>query len=481
MANTPNKSLIEMPFNNSGGTLPDGTTYTSWDAGVNYDYTVLDNALGGNIAISVGSVVTTQNFTLAQYQSLMINFSGALTVNLIYNFPTTVGGHWLIRNSCTGNFTLSVGTNGQTLVLPVGATYYVYIDTSTSPYISFLNTSSVRSNAGNPNTVLAGNAGNPASIVWDSTNLKFWVCTTTGIASTAVWTSDITNLLSSVNTWTAANTWTNTATFSKAANFNSSTGYLEQTLVVTTGTAAWDLSLGPNALVNLTVATTALANATNQAIGQTGIIRFLVDATSGRLLTFGTSYNIVSDAFWAYANRETEYFYKVVAASGVNSIELRAKTNPFVLYPSQATTSGTTTDFNYIPSWAKRITVLFELVSSNGNSGFLVQIGQIGVVETSGYTSQCGNSSIGGVYPTNCFGLWCNGTAANSHMGQMLINLGSANRWTETTTIGTNSNSAAGYGYGTKTITGNIGSLRFGTLNGTDTFDFGSVTILVEG
>ncbi len=46
--------------------------------------------------------------------------------------------------------------------------------------------------AGNPNGVLAGSAGVAgtamASLVWDTTDTVLWVCTTTGTASTAVWT-----------------------------------------------------------------------------------------------------------------------------------------------------------------------------------------------------------------------------------------------------------------------------------------------------
>jgi len=44
--------------------------------------------------------------------------------------------------------------------------------------------------AGNPNGNVAGVAGvSPPSVVWDSTDNLFWVCTTGGIASAAVWKS----------------------------------------------------------------------------------------------------------------------------------------------------------------------------------------------------------------------------------------------------------------------------------------------------
>ena len=51
-----------------------------------------------------------------------------------------------------------------------------------------------------------------------------------------------------------------------------------------------------------------------------------------------------------------------------------------------ASTSGTSIDFTGIPSWAKRITVMFNGVSTNGTSQQLIQIGS-GSVNATGYSS----------------------------------------------------------------------------------------------
>ena len=42
---------------------------------------------------------------------------------------------------------------------------------------------------------------------------------------------------------------------------------------------------------------------------------------------------------------------------------------------AQASTSGTSIDFTSIPSWVKRITVMFNGVSTNGSNNLLIQIG----------------------------------------------------------------------------------------------------------
>lgn len=49
-----------------------------------------------------------------------------------------------------------------------------------------------------------------------------------------------------------------------------------------------------------------------------------------------------------------------------------------VLETAQATTSGTSVDFTGIPSWVKKITVMFNGVSTSGTSRFLIQLGDSG-------------------------------------------------------------------------------------------------------
>ena len=51
------------------------------------------------------------------------------------------------------------------------------------------------------------------------------------------------------------------------------------------------------------------------------------------------------------------------------------------------TTSGTSHDFTSIPSWVKRITVMFSGVSTNGTSFVQIQLGDSGGIETTGYNS----------------------------------------------------------------------------------------------
>lgn len=144
---------------------------------------------------------------------------------------------------------------------------------------------------------------------------------------------------------------------------------------------------------------------------------------------------------------------------------------------SQASTSGTSIDFTSIPSWVKRITVMFSGVSTNGTSNILVQLGA-GSVDSSSYVSSANN---GGTGATSTAGfLFCQSTvAASIHYGSMIISSLGSNIWVsqgcEALTAGGISFSSGG-----KTLSGTLDRVRITTVNGTDTFDAGSINIMYE-
>lgn len=148
-----------------------------------------------------------------------------------------------------------------------------------------------------------------------------------------------------------------------------------------------------------------------------------------------------------------------------------------------ATTSGTAIDFTGIPSWVKRITVMFNGVSTNGVSYVVLRVGSSAGIEAAGYVS-----SSGLVYGVNV-------TSTVSSTTDFLINLGAANSlrsgsliltniggstWVLCGCIGDGENGFGVFNSGSKTLTGALDRLRFTTVNGTDTFDAGSVNILYE-
>ena len=148
-----------------------------------------------------------------------------------------------------------------------------------------------------------------------------------------------------------------------------------------------------------------------------------------------------------------------------------------------ATTSGTSIDFTSIPSWVKRVTVMFSGVSTNGTSALCIQIGTSSGVETSGYASAYNNLG-GGVAGTStaAFGLTVSPVAANLYNGSLTITLlnASTNLWTLAGTLAY----AAGPGLdlfaGSKALAAGLDRVRLTTLGGANTFDAGSINILYE-
>jgi hypothetical protein len=154
----------------------------------------------------------------------------------------------------------------------------------------------------------------------------------------------------------------------------------------------------------------------------------------------------------------------------------------FVQATAVASTSGTSIDFTSIPSWVKRITVVFNGVSTNGTSLVQVQSGS-GSIENTGYTSSgalvasnAAVTSTGSI--TSGFVLPPLNGSGDARNGTLRISNLSGNIWVFEGCISSGGNS--GFTSGVKSFSGVIDRVRITTVNGTDTFDAGSVNILYE-
>lgn len=149
-----------------------------------------------------------------------------------------------------------------------------------------------------------------------------------------------------------------------------------------------------------------------------------------------------------------------------------------------ASTSGTSIDFTSIPAGVKRITVMFSGVSTNGTSNPQIQLGDSGGVETSGYN--CVTSYISGSTPgSNSFssGFGMNGNASSYvYHGALIISLldSSTNLWAAIGNVATSDSTRIFHIAGTKALSATLDRVRITTVNGTDTFDAGSINILYE-
>lgn len=147
----------------------------------------------------------------------------------------------------------------------------------------------------------------------------------------------------------------------------------------------------------------------------------------------------------------------------------------------QATTSGTSKDFTSIPSWVKRITVMFNGVSTNGTNSPIIQLGDSGGIEATGYSATASDSG-GRLSETTGFPV-ARGVGAGDQMtGVLQLSLldAATNTWVA---MGNSTRTGSANTYflsGSKALSATLDRIRVTTIGGTDTFDAGSVNILYE-
>ena len=151
---------------------------------------------------------------------------------------------------------------------------------------------------------------------------------------------------------------------------------------------------------------------------------------------------------------------------------------------SWASTSGTSHAWTGIPSWAKKVTIVFSGVSCASTSGILIQVGA-GSMVTTGYISAGSRmtNSVSTAASTSGF-LINQVTASEASSGAITLLNVTGNTWSCSHYLGSSS-STYGYVGGGTILAASLGGVldRVGVTvvnTGTDSFDAGTINILVE-
>ena len=173
-----------------------------------------------------------------------------------------------------------------------------------------------------------------------------------------------------------------------------------------------------------------------------------------------------------------------VAGGSVQTFTSASGTIAPLVRDTAVTASGTSFDFTGIPNWAKRITVMFSGVSTNGTSGIYIQLGDAGGIENTGYSSTSFRADATTVATSTGAGagyLVASIITSNATSGLFTITNISGNTWViyggvygATTTLYITCQ-------GTKTLSDVLTQVRIATVNGINTFNAGTVNILIEG
>jgi hypothetical protein len=222
-----------------------------------------------------------------------------------------------------------------------------------------------------------------------------------------------------------------------------------------------------------------------------GYFTVATSATNSFTVTYGSSITTSGSVVGYYSNVGTVAIAsndetiagssstRVASAAGVQAAIQASK----IQGTAVASTSGTSIDFTGIPSWVKRITVMFAGVSTNGTNQTMVQLGS-GSVQTSGYLGTA-MSNISGVAVANHSSGFLthpatDHTAASLRHGMMVLTLVGSNTWVQMSMTGLSNTPFNDQSSGSVVLSGTLDRVVITTVGGTDTFDAGLINILYE-
>ena len=145
--------------------------------------------------------------------------------------------------------------------------------------------------------------------------------------------------------------------------------------------------------------------------------------------------------------------------------------------------SGTTVTFTGIPSWVKRITLIVNALTTNGSSIGVCQVGS-GSITTTGYLGTGSGQANGGtgltVLVTAGFALGPDHASSYVQYGRIEIVNISGNIWVASG-FGGQSDTARWWGCGGSiSLSGVLDRIAISTVNGTDSYNGGTVNIYYE-
>lgn len=318
-------------------------------------------------------------------------------------------------------------------------------------------------------TVLIADAAAPSTnsmlgtvTSYSGTTLTMSISATVGSGTKASW---IISQSAPGGATLTSNTFSGLQTFSAGANIASATA-----IDLTTAT-------GNTVVITGTTESTSLAMNTGQQI-------ILLPSGAWPMTFHATTMNINGGEDYTCAAGDRVYVTKdlagVIRVSVIkqDGTALVSAAAGVTLGSPVATTSGTAFDYTGLPSGLKRITLSLEGVSLSGNDDLLIQIGDSGGLETSGYTSTSDNGN--GSTSSSTSGFILKLVSSNTARGSITLTLmdESTNTWVASGVVATIHNAVMVVGGG-KALSGVLDRIRV-TKTALDTFDAGKLNISYE-
>jgi hypothetical protein len=211
------------------------------------------------------------------------------------------------------------------------------------------------------------------------------------------------------------------------------------------------------------------ANVTTDKIADDSVtLDKMASGTDGNLITYDASGNPAAVSTGSLGN--------VLTSSGAGAPPTMSM--PSTITSDTSVGTGTTYNITGIPVGVRCVSILFEGVSTNGTSPILVQLGDAGGIETSGYLAESTQSNGGSTTSSTAGFPMFQHLAAHSMAGIMDLRLKDVANFTWVS--GHNGRSATNVvlnGGGVKSLSAELTQLRITTVNGSDVFDAGTVAL----
>lgn len=235
-----------------------------------------------------------------------------------------------------------------------------------------------------------------------------------------------------------------------------------------------------------------LAKAIKQSDGSTDPVAGMISATQDTTLRYdGTVWRLSGLSSIVQASENSAGIAEIATQTETNNstddlrivtpLKLANATCIVKLGTAVASTSGISIDFTGIPAGTKTIIITFTGVSTNGTSIPIVQIGDSGGIETTGYLGSASGLGAGVTTTsfTTGFPVAADTLASAVRHGSITLSLlnSSTNTWVASGSNGRSDVSRTDVYGSSKSTSTTLDRVRITTVGGTDTFDAGSINI----
>jgi hypothetical protein len=361
---------------------------------------------------------------------------------------------------------------------------------TTTPTINFNSVGAKTIKKYDAQALLAGDIqeNSPALVSYDATDDSFILLNPASVKDfiTASSTDTLTNkTLTSptINAGALSGTFSGDPTFSGAVTFSSTVNLDGNTSIRNAGNVPTNLRNTTATPGNGTWIANVNAQAENDAGTNTTFARILfvisddTDTTEdgridGRAMVAGSEQTVFSAGSSPISVTNGTFNVNNLSVNGT-ATGISAITRGTV----DTLNTETSVTFSSIASGANRITIMFDQVSEDSGDDLLVQIGDSGGLETTGYESTSADQSSGSTGTTGFIVRMS--SSGNTFSGIMVLTRIDGNTWVEGHSVGRNSGNNGMAGGGRKELSAELDRLAI-LLDGSGTFDGGEVNIYVE-